>query len=283
VQRVRASFDVTRLFLQEIRAMVDQVPAQTLPAVRFDLTGQVALVTGAARGLGSAIALALAQAGADVVLGLRDRASGGALAEQIRSLGRRALPVQMDITQRAQIGTAVAEAIAHFGRIDILVNNAGIGPPAPAIDVTEADFDDTLNVNLKGTFFVSQEVGRHMIQNRYGKIVMLSSQAGIVGLPTESVYCMTKAAISHLTKCLAVEWGPHQVNVNAVAPTFIRTPGTVKWLENAAFRSELLSKIPLGRVGEPGDVCGAVVFLASPAAALINGATLLIDGGFTAR
>jgi len=263
--------------------MADLTALGTLPAVRFDLTGQVALVTGAARGLGSSIALALAQAGADVVLGLRDRASGVALAERITALGRRALPVQMDITRRAQITAAVAEAIAHFGRIDILVNNAGIGPPAPATEVTEADFDQTLNVNLKGTFFVSQEVGRHMIQNRSGKIVMLSSQAGFVGLATESVYCMTKAAIAHLTKCLAVEWGPHQVNVNAVAPTFIRTPGTVKWLENEAFHSDLLSKIPLGRVGEPADVCGAVVFLASPAAALINGATLLIDGGFTAR
>lgn len=263
--------------------MVESARPESLPAVRFDLTGQVALVTGAARGLGSAISLALAQAGADVVLGLRERASGTALAERIVALGRRALPVQMDITQRAQISAAVAEAIAHFGRIDILVNNAGIGPPAPAVDVSEADFDQTLNVNLKGTFFVSQEVGRHMVANRSGKIVMLSSQAGFVGLPTESVYCMTKAAIAHLTKCLAVEWGPHQVNVNAVAPTFIRTPGTVKWLENEGFRSELLSKIPLGRVGDPADVCGAVVFLASPAAALINGATLLIDGGFTAR
>lgn len=263
--------------------MVDPEPPESVPAVRFDLTGQVALVTGAARGLGSAISLALAQAGADVVLGLRDRASGAALADRIRALGRQALPVQMDITQRSQIIAAVAEAIAHFGRIDILVNNAGIGPPAAAVDVTEADFDQTLNVNLKGTFFVSQEVGRHMIQNRSGKIVMLSSQAGFVGLPTEAVYCMTKAAIAHLTKCLAVEWGPHQVNVNAIAPTFIRTPGTVKWLENADFRSELLNKIPLGRVGDPVDVCGAVVFLASPAAALISGATLLIDGGFTAR
>ena len=279
---VRASFDGALLSCEK-SAMVEPAPPESMPAVRFDLTGQVALVTGAARGLGSAISLALAQAGADVVLGLRDRASGTALAERIVALGRRALPVQMDITQRAQITAAVAEAIAHFGRIDILVNNAGIGPPAPAIDVTEADFDQTLNVNLKGTFFVSQEVGRHMVENRSGKIVMLSSQAGFVGLPTESVYCMTKAAIAHLTKCLAIEWGPHQVNVNAVAPTFIRTPGTVKWLENEAFRSDLLSKIPLGRVGDPADVCGAVVFLASPAAALINGATLLIDGGFTAR
>jgi len=122
-----------------------------------------------------------------------------------------------------------------------------------------------------------------MIDRRSGKIVNLSSQAGFVALPTESVYCMTKAAIAHLTKCLALEWGPYGINVNAVAPTFIRTPGTAKWLENETFRQDLLARIPLGRVGEPIDVAGAVVFLASPAAALVTGATLLIDGGWTAR
>ena len=263
--------------------MVNNAISAAGPAPRFDLKGQVALVTGAARGLGNACAIALAQAGADVILGLRDLKSGDELAATIRGLGRKVLPLQMDITKKAEIAKAVAEAIKHFDRIDILVNNAGIGPPAPAEDVTEEAFDYTLNVNLKGTFFVSQEVGRHMIKNKSGKIVMLSSQAGFVGLPTESVYCMTKAAIAHLTKCLAVEWGPHNINVNAVAPTFIRTPGTVKWLEDDAFRTDLLSKIPLGRVGDPVDVSGAVVFLASPAAALITGATLLIDGGFTAR
>lgn len=250
---------------------------------RFDLTGQVALVTGAARGLGNACALALAHAGADIALGLRDASSAGELGEAIRALGRRVLPLQMDVTRRSEIKSAVAEAIRHFGRIDILVNNAGIGPPNPAEDVTEEDFDYTVAVNLKGTFFVSQEVGRTMIANRGGKIVNLSSQAGFVGLPTESVYCMTKAGIAHLTKCLAVEWGKHGINVNAVAPTFIRTPGTVKWLKDDAFRNDLLARIPLGRVGAPVDVAGAVVFLASPAASLITGTTLLIDGGFTAR
>lgn len=252
-------------------------------APRFDLKGQVALVTGAARGLGNACALALAHAGADVALGLRDAGSAGELAEAIRALGRRALPLQMDVTRTPEIRSAVAEAIRHFGRIDILVNNAGIGPPNPAEDVTEEDFDRTVAVNLKGTFFVSQEVGRAMIKDGGGKIVNLSSQAGFVGLPTESVYCMTKAGIAHLTKCLAVEWARYGINVNAVAPTFIRTPGTVKWLKDDAFRDDLLSKIPLGRVGEPVDVAGAVVFLASPAASLITGTTLLIDGGFTAR
>ena len=253
-------------------------------APRFDVSGKIALVTGAARGLGRATALALAQAGADVALGLRDRATGAELAAAIEALGRRALPLQMDVTRRAEVTAAVAEAVRALGRIDILVNNAGIGPPNPAEAVTEADFDATLAVNLKGTFFVSQEVGRAMIAaGRGGRIINLSSQAGFVALPTESVYCMTKAAIAHLTKCLAVEWAPHGINVNAVAPTFIRTPGTAKWLEDETFRRDLLARIPLGRVGEPVDVAGAVVYLASPAAALVTGTTLMIDGGWTAR
>ena len=252
------------------------------PAPRFDLAGKVALVTGAARGIGRACAIALAQAGADLALGLRDAESAPELAALIRALGRQVLPLQLDVLDRTQITQAVAEAVQHFGHIDILVNNAGIGPPNPAEAVTEKDFDYTLGVNLKGTFFVSQEVGRVMIrQQTGGRIVMLCSQAGFVALPTESVYCMTKAAIARLTKCLALEWGKHGINVNGVAPTFIRTPGTVKWLENDAFRTELLAKIPLGRVGEPVDVAGAVVFLASPAAAMITGATLLIDGGYS--
>jgi NAD(P)-dependent dehydrogenase (short-subunit alcohol dehydrogenase family) len=257
-------------------------PLPVIPAPRFDLAGKIALVTGAARGIGQACAIALAQAGADIALGLRDVESAQELATTIRGLGRRVLPLQMDVLQRTQITRAVADAVHHFGHIDILVNNAGIGPPNPAEEVTEKDFDYTLAVNLKGTFFVSQEVGRTMIkQGTGGRIIMLSSQAGFVALPTESVYCMTKAAIAHLTKCLALEWGKHHINVNGVAPTFIRTPGTVKWLENDSFRTELLGKIPLGRVGEPIDVAGAVVFLASPAASMITGATLLIDGGYS--
>jgi NAD(P)-dependent dehydrogenase (short-subunit alcohol dehydrogenase family) len=249
----------------------------------FRLEGQVALVTGAARGIGSACALALAQAGAEVALGLRSVNSAPELCEAIRSLGRRTLPLQMDVTRLPEIRSAVARTLEELGRIDILVNNAGIGPPNPAENVTEGDFDETVAVNLKGTFFVSQEVGRSMIANRRGRIVNLSSQAGFVGLPSESVYCMTKAGIAHLTKCLAVEWGKYGINVNAVAPTFIRTPGTVKWLQDEAFRDNLLAQIPLQRIGEVTDVASAVVFLASPAASLITGTTLLIDGGYTAR
>src|SRR5579884_899724 len=251
---------------------------------RFDLTGQTALVTGAARGLGRAISLALAHAGADVALGLRDLHADGGLAAEIQRLGRRALPLQMDVSRLDQIHSAVNTAAEKFGRLDILVNNAGIAPDNLAENVTEADFDATLAVNLKGTFFTAQAAGRVMIRQKSGRIVNMSSQAGFVALPTEPVYCMTKAGIAHLTKCLAVEWGRYNINVNAVAPTFIHTPGTESALADPAFRADVVERIAaLHRIGEPMDVAGAVVFLASPAASLITGHTMLIDGGWTAR
>jgi NAD(P)-dependent dehydrogenase (short-subunit alcohol dehydrogenase family) len=251
---------------------------------RFDLTGQVALVTGAARGLGRAISLALAHAGADVALGLRDVNTGRELAKEIEALGRRTLPLQMDMTQLDQVSRAVEDTAAQFRSLDILVNNAGVAPENPAENVREADFDLTLAVNLKGTFFASQAAGRVMIRQNRGSIVNMSSQAGFVALPTESIYCMTKAALAHLTKCLAVEWGKYNIRVNAVAPTFIHTPGTESALADPAFRNDVTERIAaLHRIGEPMDVAGSVVFLASSAAALITGHTLLIDGGWTAR
>jgi len=251
---------------------------------QFELKGRVALVTGAGRGLGRAISLALAHAGADVALGLRDVNAHGGLPQEIEALGRRALPLQMDMTRLDQIRRAIDGAAAHFGRLDILVNNAGIAPENLAEDVREEDFDLTLAVNLKGTFFASQAAGRVMIRQNSGRIINLGSQAGFVALPTESIYCMTKAAISHLTKCLAVEWGKYNITVNAVAPTFIHTPGTEEALADPAFRADVVERIAaLHRIGEPMDVAGAVVFLASPAASLITGHTMLIDGGWTAR
>ena len=251
------------------------------PSYRLD--GQIALVTGAARGIGRACAVALAHAGADVVLGLRDVAADDGAAAEIAALGRRALPVQMDVSRLPEIRAAVAAAVDHFGRLDILVNNAGLGPSNPAEEVREEDFDLTVTVNLKGTFFASQAAGRVMIAQQYGRIISLSSQAGFVALPTESVYGMTKAGIAHLMRCLAVEWAPHHITVNAVAPTFIATPGTERWLSDPTFAADVVQRIPLGHVGRPMDVAGAVVFLASPAAAMITGTTLLIDGGWTAR
>jgi NAD(P)-dependent dehydrogenase (short-subunit alcohol dehydrogenase family) len=250
----------------------------------FDVSGRVALVTGAARGLGRAIALALAEAGADVALGLRDHAADGGLAAEIEALGRRALRLQMDVSRMGEIGPAVQAVTAWFGRLDILVNNAGIAPGNPAEDVREEDFDATVAVNLKGTFFASQAAGRVMIRQGYGRIINVGSQAGAVALPGESVYCMTKAAIAHLTRCLAVEWGRHGVTVNAVAPTFIRTPGTEADLSDPGFHADVIERIAaLHRIGEPPEVAGVVVFLASPAASLITGETVLIDGGWTAR
>jgi NAD(P)-dependent dehydrogenase (short-subunit alcohol dehydrogenase family) len=254
------------------------------PFPRFDVTGQKALVTGAARGLGRAIAVALAQSGARVALGLRNLKHDGGVAAEIKALGSEALPLQMDMTSLDQIRHAVNTVLANWGRLDILVNNAGVAPDNPAENVREEDFDLTLDINLKGTFFASQAAGRIMIRQNGGCIINMSSQAGFAALPTESVYCMTKAGISHLTKCLAVEWGKYNIRVNAVAPTFINTPGTAPALSDPEFRADVIERIAaLHRVGEPVEVAGAVVFLASPAASLITGHTLLIDGGWTAR
>jgi NAD(P)-dependent dehydrogenase (short-subunit alcohol dehydrogenase family) len=250
----------------------------------FDLTGRVALVTGAGRGLGEAIALALAHAGADLVLGLRDAASGRDLASRIRRMGRRVLPLQMDMLRREQIQRAVDQAVGRFGHIDILVNNVGGGVMRAVEDVSEAEFDHVMDLNVKSTFLCSQIAGRIMMKQRHGRIINLSSQAGFVALPGESVYCGAKAAVSHLTRCFAVEWGRHGITVNAVAPTFIRTPGTRPALSDPAFRADTIERIAaLHRIGEPMEVAGAVLFLASSAASLVTGETLMVDGGWTIR
>jgi len=251
---------------------------------QFDLNGQVALVTGAARGLGRAISLALAQAGAEVALGLRDVNTGGGLATEIGALGRQSLSLQMDVTRLDQISRAVDDTVTRFGRLDILVNNAGGGWVNLPEDVSEEEFDQTIAKNVKATFFASQAAGAVMRRQGRGCIINMGSQAGVVALPTESVYCLNKAAIAHLTKCLAVEWGTYNIRVNAVAPTFIFTPGTEEALSDPAFRADTVERIAaLHRIGEPKEVAGAVVFLASPAASLITGHTLVIDGGWTVR
>jgi len=251
---------------------------------QFDLSGNIALVTGSARGLGRAISLALAHAGADVALGLRDHNAHANLPNEIGALNRRVLPLQMNMTSLDQIFAAIESTVYKFGRLDILVNNAGIAPGNLAENVCEEDYDLTLAVNLKGTFFASQAAGRVMIRQHSGRIINVSSQAGFVALPTESVYFTTKAAIVHLTKCLALEWGKHNITVNAIAPTFIETPGTEEYLADPACRADVVERIAsLHRIGQPMDVAGAVVFLASPAASLITGHTIMIDGGWTAR
>ena len=250
-------------------------------APNFTLAGKVVLVTGASRGIGRACALACADAGADIVLGVRDIARSSELALEIKALGRRVLPVTLDITRGAEIDSAVAAALDYFGRIDVLINNVGVAPGNLAEKVREEDFDVTVDVNLKGTFFMTQSVGRKMIAQKAGRIINVSSQAGTVTLRGEAIYCMTKAGINHLTRCLAAEWAPHGITVNTVAPTFIWTDGTRPALADSEFLRRTIEHIPLGRIGHTDDVVGAVVFLASPAAALITGMNLLVDGGWS--
>lgn len=247
----------------------------------INLKGKVALVTGAARGIGRACCLALAEAGANVAVGLRDINSDSGLIDELNQLGVEVLPLQLDVSDKKQIDEAVDQAANHFGEIDILVNNAGIAPDNLIEDYTEEDFDETIAINLKGTFFTSQAVGKLMIKQKYGRIINLSSQAGFIALAEESVYCMTKAGISHLTKCFAAEWAKHNINVNAVAPTFIETPGTEPWLNDPEFKANVLSKILLNKIGKPIDVASAVAYLASPAGDMITGSTMMIDGGWT--
>lgn len=249
----------------------------------YTLNNKVALVTGAGRGLGRSCALALANAGADVALGLRDGNSALDLESEIRAMGRSVIRVQMDVSTIGEIQEAVEQVVKSFGRIDILVNNVGVAPANPAELVTEADYDTTMNLNVKAMFFTSQSVARHMIKQGSGHIINMSSQAGLIALDDESVYCMSKAAVNHMTKNLASEWAKYNIQVNAVAPTFIETPGTEPWLNDPDFKQSVLARIPLGRIGKPMEVAGVVVFLASEAASLITGEIVVIDGGWTLK
>jgi 2-deoxy-D-gluconate 3-dehydrogenase len=256
---------------------------RVLPSMQ--VSGKTALVTGGGSGLGRSIALALAEAGADVaVTELASRMENArAVAASIRSMGRNALVVKLDVTSVKNIQRAVDAVVKGFSRIDILVNNAGINVPKQALDVTEDDWDRILDVNLKGVFFCAQAVGREMVRRGSGKIINIASQNGVVGYHDRAAYCSSKAGVVNLTRVLAIEWAQHQINVNAVAPTFVLTPLTEKMFANRAFSNEIHRRIPLGRLGKPEDIVGAVVFLASPAADLITGHTLLVDGGWTAE
>ncbi len=253
-----------------------------LPSMRLD--DNVVLVTGGGSGIGRAIALAVAEAGADVTVcevpQKIDALDG--VCEAIENLGRRALPLPLHLPNLAAIDSVVRRVLDAYGRIDVLVNNAGINIPKDALDVTEADWDAVLDVNLKGLFFMSQCAARSMVETGGGKIVNIASQNGVVGYYKRAAYCASKAGVVNLTRVLAVEWAPHRITVNAVGPTFILTPLTQSTFDDAHLREDVLSRIPLGRVGRPEDVVGAVVFLASPAADLITGHTLLVDGGWTA-
>ncbi|MGV8964987.1 MAG: SDR family NAD(P)-dependent oxidoreductase [Cellulomonas sp.] len=247
------------------------------------LAGQVAVVTGASRGIGHDLVLSLASAGAQVVAAVRSTTDADDLLDEVRSAGGTAIAVEVDLSEVASIRRSVARIVAETGRIDILVNNAGLGANHDAVDVTESDWDSMMDVNLKGLFFVSQAVANPMIARGYGRIINLSSQAGLVGIRRHAVYSASKGGVNMLTRVLALEWAPFGITVNAIAPTFIRTPGTAERLDDPDFAADVLARIPVGRFGTTADVAAAVRYLASPAAGLVTGTVLPLDGGWTAQ
>jgi len=246
----------------------------------FRLDGMRALITGASKGLGRDAALAMAEAGAEVVCAARDAALLGTLVDEIRAAGGHAQAMVLDVTDTP----AMRAAIAAAGPFDCLYNNAGWNKPQHFLDVDEETFDAIMGLNLRAAFLVAQAVAKGMVAaGRRGAIVNMSSQMGHVGGPQRTVYCASKHAIEGLTKAMALELAPHGIRVNAVAPTFIVTPLTKAWTEDPAWRAQFVSRIPMGEVGQPRDVSGAVVFLCSPAAGMITGHSLLVDGGWTAQ
>jgi NAD(P)-dependent dehydrogenase (short-subunit alcohol dehydrogenase family) len=254
--------------------------APGVAGVSFRLDGKRALVTGAGRGIGRGAAEALAAAGAAVTLVARTRGEIDAVADAIGEAGGRAETLVLDVTQIESVGREIA---AH-GPFDILVNNAGTNRPAPLLDVTTADFDVIFELNVRAAFFVAQAVARGLVAvGRAGSIINISSQMGHVGAANRTVYCASKHAMEGFTKAMAIELAPRGIRVNTICPTFIETELTAGYFADPAFRASVLSKIKLGRLGTVADVVGAIVFLASDAAAMITGAPLMIDGGWTAE
>jgi NAD(P)-dependent dehydrogenase (short-subunit alcohol dehydrogenase family) len=249
-------------------------------APSFRLDGKRALVTGAGRGIGLAAASALADAGADVTLAARTVSEIEQAAEAIRSRGQKAQPLALDVRDVE----ATAGTIAAQPPFDILVNNAGTNRPAPFPDVTVEDFDFIMSLNVRAAYFVAQAVARKLVDaGRPGSIVNMSSQMGHVGGATRTVYCASKHAMEGFTKAMAIDLAKYGIRVNTIGPTFIETPMTRPFFENEAFRKDTLNRIKLGRLGQLGDLTGAVVFLASDASALMTGTSLVVDGGWTAE
>nr|WP_209810111.1 glucose 1-dehydrogenase [Ammoniphilus resinae] len=247
----------------------------------FNLSDKVAVITGASKGIGREISLLLADAGVDVVIIARNRTELEEVAAEIKEKGRRVLIIPLDITRTEDVELAVEQIIQYYGAIDILVNNAGINIPKPAVEVTESDWDRVMDLNLRSAFFVSQAVGRQMIKQKRGKIIHISSQMAFVGYYDRAAYCSSKGGLTQMMKALAIEWAPYQVNVNAIAPTFIETQMTKNMFEKEEFRRDVLSRIPMGRLAKPEDLFGAILFLASGTSDMVTGQTIVVDGGWT--
>jgi gluconate 5-dehydrogenase len=246
-----------------------------------DLTGRVALVTGASRGLGQTFGRALARAGADLVITSRTRQALAEFQKEIESLGRRAVPLELDVCDVESIRRMADEALSAFGQIDILVNNAGCNVRKPALEVIPEDWDKVLATNLRGTFFVSQATARHMVAAGYGRIINIGSVTTVFGYAGMAPYCASRGGVKQLTMSLADDWGPYGVTVNCLAPGWFKTAQNAVLYEDKEWVAYLTERIPLKRPGRPDDLEGAIVFLASEASRYITGQTLLVDGGIT--
>lgn len=241
------------------------------------------MVTGGNRGIGRGLAEALAAAGASVAVTARTAADAESVAKELQAAGGSASGHVVDVTDVDSIRSGIGSVVDRYGQIDILVANAGLGANHPALEVDEAAWDEMMDVNLKGLFFTAQACGRHMIARRSGRVIAVSSQASLVGIRDHAVYCASKGGVNQLVRVLALEWGPLGVTVNAVAPTFIYTPGTAERLDDPDYLAAVVDRIPVGHVGSIKDVSGAVVYLASEAGAMVNGSIVTVDGGWTAQ
>ncbi len=248
----------------------------------FQLDQKTALVTGGATGIGQGIAAALAAQGADVAVSDRPGVSLDETCDKIRAAGRRVFPFEMDVRDLGQIDAGVRAAKEAFGGIDILINNAGINRPSKGLDVTEENWDDHYATNVRGGFFVAQKVAPMMIEKGWGRVIFISSQSGLIGIPGQPVYCSTKGAVIQLVRTLGLEWAKSGITVNSIAPTFVETNLTRKRLQNPEFLDFVLHKIPVGKLATVDDIAAAAVFLASEEAGMVNCHTLCVDGGWTA-
>jgi 2-deoxy-D-gluconate 3-dehydrogenase len=255
---------------------------KTLSNLEFDLTGRIALVTGGSSGIGHEIAKTLARKGARVVISNRRKEEGEKAARVIAEMRGEAIAIPADVSQKKSVEEMVQKALKQFGRIDILVNSAGINIRKPALDFEESDWDQVIDINLKGTFLTCQAVGRIMVEQKRGKIINISSSVEKIGMEMRIAYCASKGGISQLTKSLAIEWAPYGVNVNAVGPGFTRTALLAKLIEqDPTFIPMVQKRVPLGRLGLPEEVASVVLLLASDAGDYITGQTYFVDGGWT--